>query len=194
MSDAQYDDIDTVRRRNMRLIVEQYGLEEVCKKLGIIKNQMRHWIGRTPQRNISRDVARKVERLYRLPENYMDYPHPENREPVIEQDEKAPLGELIEIIKQQSLALNTRIASLDGNTEALNNRMAQIESQLTLLVMELKDAQNKSNNPHKQANDAGSGAIAASGAADSAQPNSAGDVRDETKRAGRNRARAATDI
>lgn len=130
---SEYQDINETRRRGMRLKVQEHGLDVVCEKLGVHKNQMRHWIGRTPSRNISDEVARKLERVLKLPRNWMDNPHP---------DEESAIEQMMSLPPKDFLAHALGKAVELGVAAALKHQTSQFEkiAALERRIMELERA------------------------------------------------------
>lgn len=130
---SEYQDINEIRRRGMRLKAQEHTVDVLCEKLGVHKNQMRHWIGRNPSRNISDEVARKLERVLKLPRNWMDNPHPE---------EESTIEQMMALPPQDFIARTLAKAVELGVQAALKHQTSQFEkiAALERRIMELERA------------------------------------------------------
>jgi hypothetical protein len=69
-------DNQAIRKENFRALKEKHGSRDVQERLGWSKQQLSQYVGRSQNaRPITDAVARRVERAYRLPDAWMDYPH-----------------------------------------------------------------------------------------------------------------------
>lgn len=137
----EFLDINTIRRHNLRLVVEQHGLAEVIERLGVHKNQMRHWIGRNPSRNVSDVVARKIERVFRLPKNYMDNDH--GRTPSV-------IGALME--KKPDAFIEEMYRRAGRYETSQSDRFAQLEKRIAELERMLLDHRPIESKPREDQN------------------------------------------
>ena len=67
--------IRDVKRANLRLIIEKYGVAEVCARTGMKAPQLSQYVGRSQTRNLGDRNARRIEQAFNLPPNYMDTLH-----------------------------------------------------------------------------------------------------------------------
>lgn len=69
-------DIDTIRRENAKILAKQCGSKAaLADKIDRSPAQIGHIIGKTPSKNIGKDLARHIEGCFRLPEYWMDEAH-----------------------------------------------------------------------------------------------------------------------
>jgi hypothetical protein len=69
-------DNQAIRKENFRALKEKYGSKDIQEKLGWSKQQLSQYVGHSQNpRPITDAVARRVERVYNLPDAWMDYPH-----------------------------------------------------------------------------------------------------------------------
>ena len=67
--------IRDVKRANLRLLIEKYGVAEVCARTGMKAPQLSQYVGRSQTRNLGDKNARRIEQAFNLPPNHMDAPH-----------------------------------------------------------------------------------------------------------------------
>lgn len=65
--------IEDVRRENLTVLIAQEGSQAAfARRIRKDKNQVNQWLGRGSARNISAEIAREVERSYKLPKGWLD--------------------------------------------------------------------------------------------------------------------------
>jgi len=152
----EFLDINEIRRRAMRLVVERFGLDVVCEKIQVHRNQMRHWIGKNHTRNMSDDVARRVEKAFKLPKNWMDNAHLE-QESVIEQRMNMSDAEALAVAMQRAVELGMKAALSEQTSHfekiaALEKRIAFLETYCPGIASKSDEAQDSpsANSKHEE--------------------------------------------
>jgi plasmid maintenance system antidote protein VapI len=69
-----------IRRENFRSLKAKHGSKKLADALGWTRQQLSQYIGKNPNRPVTDQLARRLERLYHLPPAWMDYPHYETEE------------------------------------------------------------------------------------------------------------------
>lgn len=72
---ARYLSIDEIRIIALRRLAEVHGVGEICSRVEVGHSQLVQYIGPNPTRNIGSTFARRVERAFKLPENWLDNLH-----------------------------------------------------------------------------------------------------------------------
>jgi hypothetical protein len=69
-------DNQAIRKANFQALRDKHGSKDIQERLGWSKQQFSQYVGNSQNpRPITDAVARRVERVYDLPNAWMDYPH-----------------------------------------------------------------------------------------------------------------------
>jgi len=71
-------DIKQIRLKNTRYLAQSVGgIVALANKLGKSHQQVSHWIGCNPVKNIGHKIAKEIEAAFNKPSNWLDSLHPE---------------------------------------------------------------------------------------------------------------------
>lgn len=111
-----WHDCAETRRINVRLLIEKHGTDEVCTRLGIQPQMLSQYLGRTVTRAFGDTLIRRIEREFKLPKNWLDNLHPEERSDI------QMLIDIAQSLSPRRLTLVLQLAIAMLETNAAHNR------------------------------------------------------------------------
>ncbi len=100
-TDNELPDINAIRRRNLRIVVDRAGsVTAFCAKLGVTRQRVHVLIRPHATRNIGDEFARKIETVYNLRKNWMDHVN----------QERSNIADAFEQIERDQVSHPDRIA------------------------------------------------------------------------------------